>query len=133
MTVLLCADDRGGLTFLGRRLSMDRRVRGDILAQAGGRPLWMDDYSRRQFTEAGDLRVSRDILAQAGPEDLCFLERQPVQPYLDRADRLIVYRWNRRYPADRRLDLPPEGWRLVSQQDFPGHSHETITKEIYRP
>ena len=133
MTVVLCADDRGGLVFHGRRQSRDLMVRADLLRLAGGRPIWMDPYSREQFTaeEQGDLRVSRDILAQAEMDGLCFLELQPPQPYLERAEELIVYRWNRLYPADRRLALPPPGWHLARREDFPGHSHPTITREVY--
>ena len=51
MTLILCVDDRGGLSFNGRRQSQDRRVREDLLTMAAGGALWMDDYSRRQFTE----------------------------------------------------------------------------------
>lgn len=77
MTLILCVDDRGGLSFNGRRQSQD-------------------------------------------PETA-----------LERADRLVLYRWGRRYPADRRLDLPPKGWRLEGRTEFPGRSHDMITKEIY--
>ena len=69
---------------------------------------------------------------QAGAEDLCFLELQDPAPALARADRLVVYRWNRHYPSDRKLLLPPEGWTLTSRTEFPGHSHDVITKEIYQ-
>ena len=62
MTLILCVDDRGGLSFNGRRQSQDRRVREDLLTMAAGGALWMDDYSRRQFTEpeAAAIRVDRD-------------------------------------------------------------------------
>ena len=61
MTLILCVDDRGGLSFNGRRQSQDRRVREDLLTMAAGGALWMDDYSRRQFTEpeAAAIRVDR--------------------------------------------------------------------------
>ena len=110
MTLILCVDDRGGLSFNGRRQSQDRRVREDLLTMAAGGALWMDDYSRRQFTEP---------------------ELQDPEAALERADRLVLYRWGRHYPADRRLDLPPAGWRLEGQTEFPGRSHDMITKEIY--
>ena len=61
------------------------------------------------------------------------MELRDPAPLLERAGRLVVYRWNRLYPADRRLSLPPAGWRLLSQSDFPGHSHPRITKEVYVP
>ena len=67
MTLILCVDDRGGLSFNGRRQSQDRRVREDLLTMAAGGALWMDDYSRRQFTEpeAAAIRVDWDPAARA--------------------------------------------------------------------
>lgn len=44
---------------------------------------------------------------------------------------LIVYRWNRTYPADLFLTLPLEQWTLVRQEEFAGSSHQNITKEVY--
>ena len=78
MTLILCVDDRGGLSFNGRRQSQDRRVREDLLTMAAGGALWMDDYSRRQFTEpeAAAIRVDRDPAARAAEGDgLCLLEQ----------------------------------------------------------
>ena len=132
MTVILCADDRGGLSFNGRRQSRDRAVSADLLSQAQGHTLWMEPSSRPLFPEeATNLRTAAEPWRQAGPEDLCFLELTGPDAALEGADRLILYRWNRHYPADRRLPLPPTGWALSTQEEFPGHSHDTITKEIY--
>lgn len=103
MTLILCVDDRGGLSFNGRRQSQDRRVREDLLTMAAGGALWMDDYSRRQFTEpeAAAIRVDRDPAARAAEGDgLCLLELQDPEAALERADRLVLYRWGRHYPAD---------------------------------
>ena len=125
MTLILCVDDRGGLSFNGRRQSQDRRVREDLLTMAAGGALWMDDYSRRQFTEPEAAAI------RAEGDGLCLLELQDPKAALGWADRLVLYRWGRHYPADRRLDLPPEGWRLEGQTEFPGRSHDMITKEIY--
>ena len=122
MTLILCVDDRGGLSFNGRRQSQDRRVREDLLTMAAGGALWMDDYSRRQFTEpeAAAIRVDRDPAPNSASQSVS-----------DNDSRLVLYRWGRHYPADRRLDLPPAGWRLEGQTEFPGRSHDMITKEIY--
>ena len=134
MTLILCVDDRGGLSFNGRRQSQDRRVREDLLTMAAGGTLWMDDYSRRQFTEpeAAAIRVDWDPAARAAEGDgLCVLGVQAWAAALGVADRVGLYCWGRHYPADRRLDLPPAGWRLEGQTEFPGRSHDMITKEIY--
>ena len=133
VTLFLCADDRGGLTFNGRRQSRDRAVMDDLLREAAGRPLWAEEYSLPLFPEGARPRVLPAGQLPPDPEALCFVELRDPAPLLERAGRLVVYRWNRLYPADRRLPLPPAGWRLLSQSDFPGRSHPRITKEVYVP
>ena len=53
--------------------------------------------------------------------------------WLDRLEGLVLYRWNRRYPADAWLDVRPgpPGWTLARREEFSGHSHERIAKEVY--
>lgn len=79
------------------------------------------------------LTAAEDFLAQAGPGELCFVEEPPLLPWLDRLEGLVLYRWNRRYPADAWLDVRPgpPGWTLARREEFSGHSHERITKEVY--
>lgn len=101
---------------------------------AAGGTLWMDGYSRAAVHRAGGCRHpgGPDPAARAAEGGgLCLLELQDPETALERADRLVLYRWGRRYPADRRLDLPPKGWRLEGRTEFPGRSHDMITKEIY--
>ncbi len=90
-------------------------------------------YSARQFTEPeAVLRTSDAPLQETEREGLCFVEFPPLSAALDRIDTLVVYRWNRVYPTDQRLDLDLNtSFRLVSSTDIPGHSHEKITKEVY--
>lgn len=134
MILLLCADKKNGMAFHQRRQSLDRAVRADILATASGKPIWMTPYSARQFTEPeAMLQVSEAPLCEAGEGALCFMEFPPLAPGLDRIEALVVYRWDRVYPADQWLDLDlSTGFRLVSSWDFSGHSHEKITKEVYQ-
>ena len=62
-----------------------------------------------------------------------FVENFSVKPFLSKADILVIYWWNRRYPGDFFLDFLPEeeGFCSVSKYDFSGKSHEKITKEIF--
>ena len=101
MILALCLDDKNGMAFNGRRQSMDRLLRADLLKAAGESPLWVSPYT----------------LAQV----------------LDRVEGILLYRWNRTYPADQYLDFDPAaaGFRLVSTTDFSGSSHKTLTKEVY--
>ena len=81
----------------------------------------------------GDLRADENFLNLAGPGEYCFAEGQLLAPYREKLESLVLYHWNRRYPADVYFDLDLSQWRLVSRREFPGTSHDTITKEVYLP
>ncbi len=69
MIVMVCLDDRNGMMFNHRRQSQDRVLRGEMLAQAGDRPLLVTPYTARQFSAEDQtrLRILEDPLAAAGP------------------------------------------------------------------
>ena len=132
MILIACIDDRGGMLFNRRRQSQDRLLRLDLLAEAGGRPVWMTSYSLKQFQDAPEnLREAENFAARAGAGEFCFFEDADPAPWLEKAEAVILYHWNRRYPADLYFPLPLEGWRLERREEFPGSSHEKITKEVY--
>ena len=95
----------------------------------------MDSASAALFTEIQRerLRVAEDFLDRAGPGEFCFVEDRSVKPYETRIEQVILYRWNRAYPADLYWDLPLDGWTLERREEFPGYSHKIITKEVYVP
>lgn len=128
MTLIVCLDDRNGMLFNRRRQSKDSVLCEQIAALAGDK-LFVNVYSSKLFPEAN---VCQNPLACADEEGYCFVEDLDVLPYLHRAEKLIIYRWNRHYPAD--VTFPVcvlESWRLVEQTDFAGNSHDTITREVY--
>ena len=134
MILAVCVDDEYGVRFNRRRQSRDRAISADVLWEAGEHTLWMAPESRMLFPEEAEgICAAADFLERAGDQDLCFAETPPLRPWLDRVNKLVIYHWNRRYPADQRLDFDPraEGFRLDSCSDFPGHSHASITKEVY--
>ena len=132
MKVIVCVDDMGGMLFNRRRQSRDKEVIRDILSFTEGKKLWMDRYSSPLFDGAErSISVDDDFPAKMGDDDICFVEDRHLSPYLERIDTVIVYKWNRRYPADFYLDLQPDGWKKTEVRDFEGNSHEKITKEIY--
>ena len=69
----------------------------------------------------------------AGKGGFAFIETPPLAPYKAKIDTLVIYKWNRHYPSDKKLDIAPRdmGMRLVKTYDFVGSSHEKITKEVY--
>ena len=139
MIIIQCVDNRNGTFFNRRRQSQDRLLRSRILSELHGRRLWMNAYSLRQFQKELPLEVrlsvDEDFLTKAGTGEVCFVEGLPLLPWLDRIEQVILYRWNRDYPADtyldRALDAPP--WSLAAREDFPGFSHPMLTKEVYIP
>lgn len=133
MTVFVCVDDENGMLFNRRRQSRDRVLIEDVLRTAGGVPLWVSPYSAPLFAEADPaVHTAEQPLEAAGAEGACFVETPPLAPWLARIQTLIVYRWNRLYPADRRLDIDPaQGFSLRETSEFAGSSHEKITKEVW--
>ncbi len=122
------------MAFAGKRQSMDRLLRKQILLLSQGSVLWMNAYSAMQFSEpAAHIRVAEDFMQKADKGQFCFVENEDIAPYADEVEKLILYRWNRSYPYDTVLPqvFTGEGWRRVDRLDFAGHSHDTITQEVY--
>jgi len=132
MTLMICVDDRQGMAFNRRRQSRDSAVCRDMLALAEGLPIHMNPRSEKLFQGMeGDFRPAENFAEAVGEGEFCFLELQPAGDLATRAKRLILYRWNRHYPADLYFEIPGEGWRLDEITEFPGTSHENITREVY--
>lgn len=134
MKIIVCLDDRDGMMFNRRRQSQDRVLREDVLTLTGKSRLYMNEYSRRQFTEAArNIVVDDAFLFLAGDGDYCFVEDVDVSDFIDVIDTVIVYRWGRVYPSDMRFPTSAfrGRWRLLSQSEFAGSSHKKITREIY--
>ena len=119
MTVFVCVDDGLGMAFNGRRQSRDKAVTEDLLSSCGGK-LSMEEKSRTLFGET----------VPEASEDAFFMEFTCDAALLNKAERLVLYRWNRAYPSDVRFVMPA-GFALESSREFPGSSHEKITREEY--
>lgn len=134
MTVIICTDDRGGMLFNKRRVSKDRLVIKDIEKEIDDGILYISDFSESLFLESeiSALSVS-EPLSVAEKEDFVFIENYTLKESISKIKKLIIYRWNRKYPFDFSLDINPLqcGFSLVSTVDFKGSSHDKITKEIY--
>ncbi|MCI9604525.1 MAG: ribonuclease Z [Ruminococcus sp.] len=135
MIIIACVDDRNGMMFNNRRQSRDSVVCEDILLECRGKKLYMSSYSGKLFGEAegADIRISEDILNEAGKGDACFVEETETAGFEEYIGKVILYKWNRRYPADRQFspDLSDGSWELKRTEEFQGSSHEKVTKEVY--
>nr|WP_326185898.1 ribonuclease Z [uncultured Oscillibacter sp.] len=121
------------MLFNRRRVSRDRAQQEDLLALCGTGRLWLAPYSAPLFAWAAErLTVDDAFLEKAGPGEVCFVEDRALAPAADRLEAVALYRWNRAYPADVRFDLDLTDFRLEERTEFPGTSHEKITRELYR-
>ena len=121
------------MLFNHRRLSRDRRVCEKILDYSNEKELWMNAYSRKLFTDLTDInsiQVDEEFLDKS--QSICFVENQDITPYLPKIDTLVLFRWNRDYPADFFFTVDLSQWNLISTEDFEGTSHEKITMEVYK-
>ena len=125
MTLILWTGKNGELLFNHRRCSRDRAVIADIFSTYAPAQLCVSPYSSPLFPGA---RIIHQ-LSEVG-EDVLFLEDLPLLPALETAKTVIVYRFDRIYPADVKLQLPAD-YVLTQCRCFSGHSHETISREVY--
>lgn len=134
MTVFVCIDDRGGMLFGGRRQSRDSALISDMASTVGDNLLYISDFSERLIENSEMSAVCVPYpLDSAGEGDFVFNESFHLNGHLSKIKRLVIYKWNKKYPYDFALDTVPEraGFRLVESYDFVGTSHDKITKEIY--
>ena len=124
MTLIVWAGKNGEMLFNKRRCSRDKAVVAEILS-AYGEQLCVSPYSAGLFE--GCRVVS--ALSEVG-DGVLFLEDLPLSPALAEAEKLIVYRFDRVYPADLRLTVP-QSFTLTESTEFAGFSHEKITREVY--
>ena len=62
----------------------------------------------------------------------CFVEDRAIAPVQEKIEKIILFRWNRAYPADMYFDITlSDGWHVTETHEFAGSSHEKITEEVY--
>lgn len=136
MKLIVCLDEVGGMLFNKRRQSSDRMIREDILKMIGNQKLFVNYYTAKQFLEAEQeyIIIEEECLQKAECDDYVFIENISANSFSSDIDQVIVYRWERKYPADVffDIDLQTSDWELVSLEEFVGYSHECIKKEIYK-
>lgn len=130
MNVAICIDDDFGMLFGSRRQSRDRVLIEDFIKSADSNKIFIRSFSEKLFADKYVI-VNDSCLEEAGENDFCFIEDESLIPYAARINTLIIYKWNKKYPADFVFEMP-EGFTLTETSEFQGSSHEKITKEIYK-
>jgi len=135
MILCVALDDNNGMMFNNRRQSQDKVLREHLVSECGGNKLWMNEYTSKQFETPmqDNIVVDEEFLNKAGEGEYCFVENLSVASCAERIEKVIVFKWNRVYPADMWFDLPlsENGWQFSAETEFEGSSHEKITKEVW--
>ena len=135
MKVIMCIDERNGLMFNNRRISRDSKVTEDIITMLDKRSLMLQikSYSKILFENYPERIIINDELPSIDTTDWQFIEDDELIGFENNLEEIILYNWNRHYPSDKKLQLELQSinWELVSQVDFIGNSHNTITKFVY--
>ena len=132
MILIVAVDDRNGMMFNKRRQSRDKVLCEKILKITSGSRLWMNTYTSKLFAECEDVKniiVDEDFLSKSEKDDYCFAEN--FLPEESDVDKLIMFKWNRKYPGDFYFDLDISSWNMSKTEEFAGSSHENITMEVY--
>ena len=131
MIVIACLDNRGGMAFGGRRQSRDHVLCKRIVSLVGNDILYMSEYSKKLFEDSDNIIADGDFLDKATSGDYCFIELESLSNYEEKIEKLIVYRWNRDYPYDIKFEINLSKWKMISQSEFKGSSHDNIIEEVY--
>ena len=126
MKLIVCLDDNKGMMFNKRRQSRDRVLIDNILELCKSEKLYTNEYSSKLFPE-NTVEILESI--EDVENGYCFAENFTVNE--EDVEKIIVYKWNRLYPADTYFNIDLGGWSLIETVDFEGSSHEKITREIY--
>lgn len=136
MNIIICLDDKNGMMFNKRRQSQDKILRADIKELVKNNILYMNNYSYKLYKDIddGNIQVCEDFLEQCNSNDFCLVENETLNNIINKIDNIVIYKWNRIYPADMHFDIDLENnlWQLIKETEFTGSSHEKITKKIYR-
>lgn len=132
LNVIVCLDDNNGMLFNNRRQSRDKKVLDDIFSLVGDKKLFIAGFSEKLFSEyGGELVVDDSFLNIADNADFCFVENCCLQSSLEKIEKIIVYKWNRVYPADFVCDIDFSLFSISEETELVGNSHEKITRLIY--
>ena len=133
MIIMTVVDDHGGISFHNRRQSQDRVLRQRMMEIAGDSGIYMSPYPAKLFSEyANVIHEDEDFLEKAGMGAYCFVEDRAIAPVQEKIEKIILFRWNRAYPADMYFDITlSDGWHVTETHEFAGSSHEKITEEVY--
>ncbi|MBE6718356.1 MAG: ribonuclease Z [Ruminococcaceae bacterium] len=130
MTVFVCVDDNMGVAFNNRRQSRDSAIVSTVMEMTRGKKLYMNEYSKRLFS-GEDVIVCENYMDIAEENDFCFAENVSLAEYNEKIKTVVLFKWNKIYPNDKKLEISFEDRELQDSFDFVGSSHDKITCEVW--
>lgn len=127
MTLVVCLEENLGYLFNARRLSQDQHLLERLRERVGNAPLFATPYSAPLLSDFPTLSLLKDSVPETG--SFYFLEDGPV--FREKADHVLIYRWGRRYPADRYFPLSSFSLRLLEKNEFATPTHPDLCEEYY--
>ncbi len=126
MKLIVCLDDNKGMMFNKRRQSRDKILIENMIDFCKGEKLYTNEYSAKLFPENSVEIMENPAEVENG---YCFAENFTVDE--EKVEEIIVYKWNRVYPADTYFNIDLGKWNLAETVDIEGSSHGKITRERY--
>lgn len=129
-TLVVCTDERDGLSLFNKRLSSDKALYPWLAGLLGpGEKIHMEPYSAPLFDAVdSDVVDAREDWLEA-PDGLFLLERGKVDQGV--FDRIVLVRWNRRYPSDGKFKVDADLFCRTAQTEIAGHAHDRLTIETW--
>lgn len=130
MKVIVCVDEKNGMLFNNRRQSRDSKVIERILEIVAEKRLNITEFSKNLFTDL-NVNIVDNSLENVAENEYVFVENIDINSVLDKVNEIVIFNWNRHYPADFYLDIPLENFNVVAEREFSGSSHDKITEVTY--
>ena len=132
MIVFLALDNKNGMMLNNRRQSRDSELLKYLFTVADDQKVLVHTFSQKMLKDYAEHMVVRDdFLTAAGEGDICFVENQHMMEHVDKIEAIYVFRWNRDYLSDFKLDVDLAQWDRSVVCEFTGSSHDCITVEKY--
>lgn len=94
--------------------------------------LYMSYNSYLQFGCYPMIMIDDNFLDIAGEDSYCFVEDTDITPYIDRIDKIILYKWNKKFSSKLKFDNSIlNKFNIVSQKSFYGDHFLKISEEVY--
>ena len=132
MKLIVCTDLNNGMLFNNRRQSRDKALIEHVYNLTYENKLWITEFSKSLFEEGKYNIFEISDIAKINEDDFVFIENYSPKILENNLNEIILFNWNRNYPADLFFDISLDNWNLESEIEIEGSSHEKITRRIYK-